>query len=544
MKISIISSFYNMDQHLNGFFENVVSQKNFKKKIELVIELNKPSTYASKIASNYKKKYKKNIIILKSKVLKPLGSSWNSCIKKSTGKYLAIWNTDDRRTNNSLELQEKLISQKKIGFVYGNFFVVSSHKNPKQKSEYIDVSKYSKEELSKSMIIGPFFMFKKKIINDVGFFDENLKSALDFDFALRMASKYRGIYTKKNLGFYLNEGKGLSTSNRVNPEFEKNFVLFRYGIRSKISNHYVKLIKKEKLNIFMYKKFNKNIPLINDFKFLKVLLNQNKYKYKKNNYIINKFKYLKYLKYFISRKIYNLKNFFYQDLIVEQEEVKIILKNLSSFSELNVVDIGSNIGEFARIFKSYKNKKINFICIEPNKNLNIYCKLNMLRSNIKSYSIYNIGISEKTERKNFYESEISKISSFSSSWKEKFKNEFKNYKIKKIKSYSFKDFLKKYKIDNKLVFHLIKIDAEGYDFQILKSIIESSANYKSIMVEVEKSNYEKIFQIKKMLTKDNFRIINIIARDGLVEKYRGSLDNFLKNFDKNKFNSGNIIAIK
>ena len=299
--------------------------------------------------------------------------------------------------------------------------------------------------------------------------------------------------------------------------------------------------KKEKLNIFIYKKFNKTVPLINDFKFLKVLLNQNKFKYKKKNHIINK---LKYFKHFISRKIYNLKNFFYLNLIIEQEEVKIILKNLSSLNELNVIDIGSNIGEFARIFKLYKNKKINFICIEPNKSLNIYCKLNMLRSNIKNYSIYNIGISEKTRERNFYESEISKISSFSRSWKEKFKNEFKNYKVKKIKSYSFKDFLKKYKIDNKLVFHLIKIDAEGYDFQILKSILESGANYKSIMVEVEKSNYDKIFKIKKMLIKDNFRKIYIIARDGLIEKYRGSIDNFLKNFDKNKFNSGNIIAIK
>ena len=89
----------------------------------------------------------------------------------------------------------------------------------------------------------------------------------------------------------------------------------------------------------------------------------------------------------------------------------------------------------------------------------------MLRSNIKNYSIYNIGISEKTRERNFYESEISKISSFSRSWKEKFKNEFKNYKVKKIKSYSFKDFLKKYKIDNKLVFHLIKIDAEVMIFK-------------------------------------------------------------------------------
>lgn len=313
MRISVITSFYNMDRHLKGFLENVVTQKNFKKKIELIIELNQPSAYALKLAYEYKKKFKKNIIILKTNKLKTLGSSWNTCIKKSRGKYLAIWNTDDRRTDNSLELQERLISKKQISFVYGNFYVVSNHENHKQKLEYIDVSKYSKDELNKSMIIGPFFMFNKKVIKDIGFFDENLRSALDFDFALRMASKFKGNYTKKNLGFYLNEGKGLSTSNRVNPEYEKNFIYFRYGIRSKISDSYIKLIKKEKLNIFMYKKFNKTVPLIKDFKFLKVLLNQNKFKYKKNNFIINK---IKYLKYFISRKIYNLKNFFYRNLIV------------------------------------------------------------------------------------------------------------------------------------------------------------------------------------------------------------------------------------
>ena len=149
---------------------------------------------------------------------------------------------------------------------------------------------------------------------------------MDFDVEIKLILSNTiinsiAVYTKKNLGFYLNEGKGLSTSNRVNPEYEKNFVLFRYGIRSKISNRYIKLIKKEKLNIFIYKKFNKTVPLINDFKFLKVLLNQNKFKYKKKNHIINK---LKYFKHFISRKIYNLKNFFYLNLIIEQEEVKII----------------------------------------------------------------------------------------------------------------------------------------------------------------------------------------------------------------------------
>ena len=46
-----------------------------------------------------------------------------------------------------------------------------------------------------------------------------------------------------------------------------------------------------------------------------------------------------------------------------------------------------------------------------------------------------------------------------------------------------------------------------------------------------------------MLIKDNFKITCTMEHDRLIKKYRGLLDNSFKNFGKNKFNSGNIIAI-
>ncbi len=288
-----------MDRYLSGFLENVISQKNFTKKIELVIELNKPSIYAERLLKSYGNKYKKNFVILKTSKLKGLYSSWNTCIKKANGSYLAIWNVDDRRTPNSLDIQSKLLFKKNISFAYGNFNVVSSHDNKNARIKLIDISKLSSDELNKSMIIGPFFMFKKNVVKKIGYFDEKLKSASDFDFALRLANQYKGSYTKKNLGYYLDEGKGLSTSKRIDTEFETDFIYFRYGIRKKNALNFHKKIKSSKNNIYFYEKFGKRVKLENDFTNLKKLQITNKFKYKRK--FVDKYAILRIFKFYFKK---------------------------------------------------------------------------------------------------------------------------------------------------------------------------------------------------------------------------------------------------
>ena len=85
------------------------------------------------------------------------------------------------------------------------------------------------------MILGPFFMFKKSVCNKIGFFDEQLKSSLDFDFAIRLAYHFSGKHLNKNLGYYLNEGKGLSTTKNSLQEIETNVIYLRYGLFHKKS---------------------------------------------------------------------------------------------------------------------------------------------------------------------------------------------------------------------------------------------------------------------------------------------------------------------
>ena len=116
--------------------------------------------------------------------------------------------------------------------IFGNdliitFWSISNFKS--RKGKYVDQSG-RENELKKSMILGPFFMFRRKVLNSVGKFDEKLLSGADFDFAMRLARNCKGYHVNSNLGYYLDEGKGLSTNSSSLQELERTVVELRYGL--------------------------------------------------------------------------------------------------------------------------------------------------------------------------------------------------------------------------------------------------------------------------------------------------------------------------
>ena len=112
------------------------------------------------------------------------------------------------------------------------------------------------------MILGPFFMFRKNVINEINMFDEQLLSGADYDFALRLGNNFKGIHIKDNLGYFLNIGKGLSTSSGSLQEIERTVIELRYGLKP-INKQLIK-IAEENYNIFNLK-INNQFININNF---------------------------------------------------------------------------------------------------------------------------------------------------------------------------------------------------------------------------------------------------------------------------------------
>ena len=235
--ISTLTSCYRMKAYLKTFLQELPKQTYFKY-LEVVLDHHEPDDQELAWVDNFQKQYPGHIKYIIHKQVTSLGKSWNRCIKESSGKHLTIWNIDDLRTENSLELQANLLEKNDvIDIVYGNYTVVDSF--GKTSGNFIEHEHIPKSEFTRSMIWGPFFMFRKSLMRKVGHFDEQLTSGLDFDFAIRAALHGKTSIIKENLGYYLNAQSGLSTRPNSLQPIERTVVELRYGIYDKIDYRYL-----------------------------------------------------------------------------------------------------------------------------------------------------------------------------------------------------------------------------------------------------------------------------------------------------------------
>lgn len=278
IEVSAISPCYKMKDYIELFLERLPRQTFFSR-MEIVLDHNEPERREIELVRKFQKKYPgklKHIIVKK---VQPIGVSMNRCIHNSKGKFITIWNVDDLRTDDSIQLQfNQIKNNDKVGFVYGNYTIVKEFGSIK--GNFIDHKDFGKIELTKSMILGPFFMFKKNLCKKIGFFDEQLLQGADFDFAIRLALVSKGRMVHENLGYYLNAQKGLSTKPNSLQPIEKDLICMRYGIFEKIENKNVPYFMNYEIKSFLNKK--KFTPIKKFFKnydlFIKKKIYENKNK--------------------------------------------------------------------------------------------------------------------------------------------------------------------------------------------------------------------------------------------------------------------------
>ena len=225
-KVSTITPCYNMSKYMRGFLDNLSTQTH--KNLEIVLDHNDPSDEEVKLVEDYNEQYD-NILHIKVEGVDPIGTSMNRCIEYSTGDYLCIWNVDDLRTPDSIEVMAKALDENPdVDFVYGNYTIVPNFGGTQ--GQYVDETG-REDELKTGMILGPYFMFRKSILEKSGVFDEQLVQGADYDLALRLAFNGKGLHLPVNLGYYLNEGLGQSTKPDSKQPVERTVIELRYDIR-------------------------------------------------------------------------------------------------------------------------------------------------------------------------------------------------------------------------------------------------------------------------------------------------------------------------
>ena len=230
--ISTITPSFRIKRYLKLFLEELPKQTYFDR-LEIVLDHNEPDEEEITWVKKFQEKYPGKLKHIITNPVEPIGTSMNRCIREASGEYVTIWNVDDLRTPDSIELQAKVLEQNpNIDIVYGDYLIVRSF-GAKEGSR-VRHDHFDKNELTRSMILGPFYMFRKSLCEKVGYFDEQLKSGADFDLAIRLAFNGQASLAPGLLGYYLDEGKGASTKPDSLRPIENVVIYSRYGIYDKI----------------------------------------------------------------------------------------------------------------------------------------------------------------------------------------------------------------------------------------------------------------------------------------------------------------------
>ncbi len=232
-KISIITVTKNSQNTIESTIKSFIKQ-DYKNK-ELIIVDGKSSDKTISIIKKYKDKISKFI----TEKDKGIYDALNKGFKNSKGEIIGILHSDDQYNN------EKVIS--KIMRVFNNTKVSLVHTNvdikyKKFKRIFLSKKQFKNEDFSRGLMpphTGIFF--KRKILNQIGYFDLKFKYAADLDFIIRcfkrkeIRKKYHNIKSINMLS------GGRSTKNFVNV-IKQNIEWFKILNKNKIKYNIITLL--------------------------------------------------------------------------------------------------------------------------------------------------------------------------------------------------------------------------------------------------------------------------------------------------------------
>ena len=186
--------------------------------------------------------------------------------------------------------------------------------------------------------------------------------------------------------------------------------------------------------------------------------------------------------------------------------------------KIRIIDIGAHKGETIDLFiENFNVKKI--YAFEPNPKVFDFLKKKIKRKNIKRIILFNIGLGKKKEKKKLLVFNESSSSTFhaidknTNYYKRKkfFLSPFSKVLVSSkflVDIYPLSEIFKKNKISK---IHILKIDTEGYEFNILKGLTKQLLkkinfiyfeHHYDLMI---KKNYN-FYDINSFLLKNNFKL--------------------------------------
>lgn len=232
-KISIITTFYEGEEFLEGFLDNLTSQTIFDQCELIMIDTGSPGNERA-IIKPYLNRWPQITYIRHDKRSKPT-VGLNLAIKESRGNYLTFAFLDDRKSLTCLEiLLAEIDSDDTVDLVYGNCLKTETKNETFETSSASEFFSHSVPEFSRENMVkclpGPMPLWRKALHEKNGLFDQDgCDYADDWEMWLRAVStgsQFKKV--DKSVGLYLEGGR---SQQSYNPEQrrEEAQIFYRYA---------------------------------------------------------------------------------------------------------------------------------------------------------------------------------------------------------------------------------------------------------------------------------------------------------------------------
>lgn len=195
-KVSVVIPMYNAEKTIERALSSVL-QQTYNGAIEIIVVNDGSKDSSARVTESFIEQHPSYDIKLINQTNGGVSKARNTGLKNATGDYIALLDSDDVWSENKIELQLPYLEKENFDFV------CALRNNEKIGFPYKIVENYAEISLKKLLfkVVGQTStsIFRKEVLENTGFFDENQKYSEDANYWMHIAINNKMIILNKKL---------------------------------------------------------------------------------------------------------------------------------------------------------------------------------------------------------------------------------------------------------------------------------------------------------------------------------------------------------
>ena len=231
--VSAIVSAYKSERFMRDCLQDLTDQTAFAEgKVEIIVVDSGSPQKEGAIVQEFQDRFP-SIRYLRSEKRENVYAAWNRGIQIANGKYITNANTDDRHARDAFERMTTVLEMRPdVALVYAD--VIKTRTENETFERCTETGRFHwhgwdrRILLNEGCFMGPQPMWRRRVHDLYGYFDENLVTSGDYEFWLRISQSFDFFHIRMPLGLYLERPDSIEHLNAAAGRSEDAWIKHLY----------------------------------------------------------------------------------------------------------------------------------------------------------------------------------------------------------------------------------------------------------------------------------------------------------------------------